>query len=381
MSLVKIVEVKFKFFLIRVIAPAILNGMFFFIPRKEKTLLLVRSDGVGDYILFRNYLDFLKSSSKYKQYKIYVLENFICKDLATYWDSEIVEQFFWHSDSYFLKWELAKLLWKLQQLRTETIIYTSYSRTFSVDWLISKVRAKHKIAVDGDCINESPAIKSRCNQYYGELISVNADPLHEFDRNKQIFEILTQEKCPFEKPFIGRHKLILAPNHSIVVFAGAGHQNKRWGAPNFNKLCLRLIIELKAHVILAGSKDDSNQEMVIRDGIPGEWLTYQTGQNMIGLCELIGGADLLISGDTAAIHIAALLGKPAICIAKGDLYGRFIPYPPRISEQITCVFPRSYLPKYENYDQWSEFSINDVMVNDVFDASAKILTSLILNKN
>ncbi|TSJ35964.1 glycosyltransferase family 9 protein [Mucilaginibacter corticis] len=371
---------KIKFVLIRVLAPAIIKTVFFFVPRKEKTVLIVRSDGAGDYILFRNYLYFLRNSAKYKDHRIYILENSVCKELATYWDAEIVDGFIWYTDGNFLKWELVKLLYDLQKLRIETIVYTNYSRKFTVDWIIGKVNAKYKIAVDGDCINASPELKSRGEKYYTELLKVNDQPLHEFVRNKQIFETMTGERCDLKKPFIVGHQLRLRPNGSIVIFAGAGQTHKRWNPVRFNRLCLRIAERLKIKIILAGAKDNAEQELEISKGLSDEQLSHQTGLNMISLCELIGGADLLISGDTVAIHIAALLGIPAVCIAKGDLYGRFIPYPPELSARIRCIFPVNFITTTENYDQWSPFAIDEVSVEDVFDAVAEILNYEVQNK-
>ncbi|CAN5269238.1 hypothetical protein BH09BAC6_BH09BAC6_01480 [soil metagenome] len=87
---------------------------------------------------------------------------------------------------------------------------------------------------------------------------------------------------------------------------------------------------------------------------------------MIELCELIAGAKLLISGDTVAIHLAAALSVPSICIAKGDLYGRFIPYPRAVFDRIVTVFPRSFMPGPTSYGQWSTSNINDVLPEDVY---------------
>ncbi|HEX3383805.1 MAG TPA: glycosyltransferase family 9 protein, partial [Mucilaginibacter sp.] len=320
-----------------------------------------------------NFLYFLKNSEKYKHHKIYVLENFISRDLAEHWDAAVAERFIWYSDGNFLKWELVKLLFELQQLRVESIIYSNYSRKFTVDWLIGKVRARDKIAVDGDCINEVAAVKFRGNRYYSELITVDPRPIHEFERNKQIFEIVTGEKSSLARPIIEKHQSNLTPNNSVVIFPGAGHSRKVWASENFNKLCQRIITELKAPIILAAAKDGSSQIAEIRRGIPPEQLSCRTGLDLIGLCELIGGAGLLVAGDTAAIHVATLLGIPAICIANGELYSRFIPYPKQIPNTITCIFPSNYTEDAGNYDRWSPFSIDEVRVDDVFHAVAKMM--------
>ena len=42
---------------------------------KPKSLLLIRLDAIGDYILFRNFIEELKKDEKYKHYSITLLGN------------------------------------------------------------------------------------------------------------------------------------------------------------------------------------------------------------------------------------------------------------------------------------------------------------------
>lgn len=44
-----------------------------------KTLLLVRLDAIGDYVLFRNFIEILKKSERYKGYKITLLGKLLAK--------------------------------------------------------------------------------------------------------------------------------------------------------------------------------------------------------------------------------------------------------------------------------------------------------------
>ena len=43
------------------------------VKRKDKTLLIVKTDGIGDYVLFRNFLGIIRSSDKFKDFKITLL--------------------------------------------------------------------------------------------------------------------------------------------------------------------------------------------------------------------------------------------------------------------------------------------------------------------
>ena len=374
MSVSSLFAGKIRFLLVRIISPAILNGIYFFISRKERTLLLIKNDGIGDYILFRNYLYFLRNSAKYKHHQIYLLANLTGKDLAMHLDAKVIDGFFWYSDSYFLKWNLVKLLSGLQRLRLETIIYPNYSRKYTTDWLVKNIRAKNKIAVDGDCINEPVTLKHKTNSYYSELINVDVVPLHEFDRNKQIFEALTGEKHQPKSPVIRRADLPIVPNNSVVIFFDASSAEKKWSPVNFNTLCRLILSAFDTNIILIGGTNDEQEIAVISNGIPANKLSNRRGLDLIGLCALIGGANLLISGDTVAVHMAAALSVPAVCIAKGDLYGRFVPYPPHVFAKIYTVFPDGYIADRRNYGQYSSLDINKVRAGEVCQTIKKILT-------
>jgi ADP-heptose:LPS heptosyltransferase len=53
----------------------------------------------------------------------------------------------------------------------------------------------------------------------------------------------------------------------------------------------------------------------------------------------IGHAELVITHDTGAFHIAVALGKQVICISNGNSYGRFHPYPESFGAKVTMLYP------------------------------------------
>lgn len=365
---------KLKFILIRVIAPSLIRILGLFFSQKSKKLLVIKNDGIGDYVLFRNYLYFLKNSEKYKHYKIYLLCNLTSKELALHFDSNVVDVFFWYSDDYFLKWKLITLLYKLQKLQFDTIIYPNYSRKFEIDWIIKHIRADHKITVDGNTTNQSTRLRGKSDRYYTNLIKLTTLPAHEFQINKEIFKILTQEECYYNQPIIDKELLTIKDNDSIVFFLGGSTENKKWSAYNFLSLCNKIIDNLNGKIILTGSSQEVQIGNEIENEIAGLNLTNQIGNlNLIQLCELIAGSKLLISNDTVAIHIAVALKIPVISISKGDLYGRFIPYPINIYKEITSILPRNFISDQQSFNRWSTFQIDDVLVEDVFFAAEKIL--------
>jgi ADP-heptose:LPS heptosyltransferase len=303
------------------------------------------------------------------------LANLTSKPLALHLDSKLADGFFWYGEHYFMKWDLVRLLNSLHRLRPGTIIYPNYSRRFTVDWLIKQVKAKNKIAVDGDTINQPAVQKARTDQYYTQLINVAAGPRHEFERNKQVFERITGEKCDLQAPYIDRGLLHIVPGDRIIIFTGASTPDKTWSPANFNALCKQILRDTSLNILLINGKDAHEGADEIMAGLAQDRASMLPDTGLVTLCELIGGARLVVTGDTAAVHIAAALAVPAVCIAKGDLYGRFIPYPPEMSDKIHCVFPRSYREDMANYSQYTSCTLGGVSPEMVCHVIEKILTA------
>jgi ADP-heptose:LPS heptosyltransferase len=189
-------------------------------------------------------------------------------------------------------------------------------------------------------------------------------------------EIIVDEKCHISQPFINKNALNITSNDSIIVFSGASNNGKKWSPSNFSKLCELIILKLNTKIILAGGKDDVSEGIEIMKEVSAIELSNQIGSlSLVELCELIGGSKLLISNDTVAVHIAVSLGIPCVCIAKGDLYGRFLPYPFSISNRTHSVFPRNLSANSKNQDQWSLLNIDEVLINDVYSAVVSALTN------
>ncbi len=63
--------------------------------------------------------------------------------------------------------------------------------------------------------------------------------------------------------------------------------------------------------------------------------------------EVIRRAKILVSNDTAAVHISAAVGTPSVCILGGGHYGRFLPYSLETENSTT---PVSVIHKMDCYN-------------------------------
>ncbi|MDB5157788.1 MAG: lipopolysaccharide core biosynthesis protein, partial [Mucilaginibacter sp.] len=70
--------------------------------KPAKRLLLIKTDAIGDYVLFRNFIEILKRSEKYKDYQIDLLGNTIWRELNLAYDKQFLnEAYFINPKSYY----------------------------------------------------------------------------------------------------------------------------------------------------------------------------------------------------------------------------------------------------------------------------------------
>jgi len=119
---------------------------------KNKKLLLIKVDAIGDYILFRNFIKVLATSEKYKSYDIDFICNISCYELSMQLDKNFISNFYSFDTTNFIadEWYKYSLIQKLNFNAYNCIIHPTFSRNSFVDKLISKINAKEKIGSIGD---------------------------------------------------------------------------------------------------------------------------------------------------------------------------------------------------------------------------------------
>ncbi|WP_201439676.1 glycosyltransferase family 9 protein [Saccharothrix sp. 6-C] len=94
------------------------------------------------------------------------------------------------------------------------------------------------------------------------------------------------------------------PRHdAIVVHPGASHGARRWPADRFAAVARAL----GPDVVVTGSPAE---EALVREVAPGR---TRTG-DLAGLLDLVGGARLVVCGDTGVAHVATAYGTPSVVL-------------------------------------------------------------------
>jgi len=99
----------------------------------------------------------------------------------------------------------------------------------------------------------------------------------------------------------------------IVVAPGARSQIKRWDKQNFSRLCGRLIKE-GWDVILAGDKTDEPVCSYVRQAHPEKIIDLCSKTSISQLAALLKKSRLLVTNDSAVMHLASYLNVPSAAI-------------------------------------------------------------------
>ncbi len=124
----------------------------------------------------------------------------------------------------------------------------------------------------------------------------------------------------------------------IVVAPGSRSQIKRWDKQNFSRLCLALIGE-GWQIVLAGDAADQPICSYIRQSC-GEKIVDLCAKTTIGqLAALLSKAQLLITNDSAVMHLASYLNVPVAAIFGPTDEKKYGPWPKKssvIKKDIFC---------------------------------------------
>jgi len=100
----------------------------------------------------------------------------------------------------------------------------------------------------------------------------------------------------------------------VVISAGARSHIKRWAKEKFVELISALINEFGAKVVLAGDKDDISINKYITEHLQYPVIDLSAKTNITQLAYLLKKAKVLITNDSAVLHLGSYLNIPMVAI-------------------------------------------------------------------
>ena len=354
--------------------------LIFLLPRKvfpkkivPKTVLLIRIDGIGDYILFRNFIEFIKNSQIYKNSKLTFLGNSIFKELVENFENSFIDECIWINrnkfyTNFFYRFKMVKLI---SEKSYETIINPIYSRDFFwVDVIVWLTNSNLKIGSEGNTGNETIWQKKISDQFYTKLIPCRKDIIFEFERNREFVQQLLLQKVSISKPtynISNKDIPYLNLSNYIVLFIGGGFSFRRWSIENFVNVALYLNSKYSLNIVLCGGKEDISNANIFQNQYSLKFTNLVGKISFCDFMQVLRKSKLLISNETSAPHLAMSLNVTTVVIYNGNHFGRFTPYPQNMDNKYHLVChpeiekdKKDYMEKSNSYKFSSKLNINDI---------------------
>ena len=335
----------------------------------KKTLLLVRTDGIGDFVFFSRYLKSIRE--KYADYLIVLVCRRETAELARHnpiLDSVLGFRFLAYRWNYLYR---IGVLRRIRSLKPELAVYCSYHRQHIGDEMTLFSGARQTIAMSGndECIH--PSVRKRNNSIFGRIVGVE-DHVHERQRYKTLLGNLGMDGIDFPNemmiPVPEVAKGDIPPKPYIVLSPGASNRLKLWPQESYAQLAEWIHRDLNLQVVLCGdsaAKNTMNQiaaQMKQKPIVMSSWpLTRVAG--------MIKHARAFVGNDSGLLHLASSFEVPAVGIVYGGHFSRYFPYGRTrvVTNKLPC-FECNSVCIYER-----PFCVTDVTVETVMEEVRAVL--------
>jgi ADP-heptose:LPS heptosyltransferase len=355
-----------------------------------KKILIVRPDGIGDFVLFTAVIE--KYKELYSDYEIDILCHSKTIDLASQVPFikrvYLIDVFNLGSRKYLLY--VYWLLLKLNLSRYDKIIYPVYSRVKEVEWLIQRIKAKEKIIFDGNASNDPNNERIRRNRIFTQIVPSFPQVKTEIQRNAEFVMRLganvdlenLKPKIWFATEDENRFRVILNQNELkyyeyYCLVPGAGFDIRYWNHGSWVEL-IRKLLQAYPHlkpVILGFGKDSVPIESILQllniDERTKIINLYQQTSTRV-LAKILERSKFCVGMETGTIHIASAMGTPNVCIIGGGHFGRFYPYGDLSRNRIVYHKMDCYGCEWRCIYDTSK-CIKDIKVEDVYQEVRNVL--------
>jgi ADP-heptose:LPS heptosyltransferase len=334
------------------------------------TVLLVKTDELGDYILFRNYLPLLIKTLTQNNQKLVFAGNLLWKELFDNLDyNNAIIECIWVNKNLFKKniYYRYRLLHKLNRMQFSMACNLVVSRSRRTDdAIMAAASTPQRIGYDSDASNMNRLESFFNRSLYNKKIPI---PLlsHDFEKHKYFIDALAGRDTAIPLLVLPEVKssLELPPAPFILLFPGSGKKDKIWQTSKFVQVAGFIHEQYGYTICLAGSKSDAVYADAFTNNFDHPVIDLCGKTNFMQLIELVRNCRFVLSIDTGSVHMAAGTNTACFAVFNGFHYGRFAPYPEYMKKPVYPVYPDDVQKQIESMKLSTGGPIKPGKFNDV----------------
>lgn len=350
---------------------------------KKKTVLVLRTDVLGDNLIFLDMAKNFRDIFPREEYKLY----YFCQNKvkSVFDDTGFFDEYitFDYSGEYSqLKRVLCRLrgLWTISWQQFDLVINTEYWREpYLSDAFVRFTRAAQKIGMKGYRAD------LYTDKYYTKLIDINPKGKHILEVHAEFLSKLTGHTYQPEIQILPEYSNIegmVFQKPYVVICPGASGEIKRWPIERYVEVAKLLQEEFGLTIaICGGSAEKELGTKAEKDLIDFEIVNCIGQTSFKQYTAILRGASIVICNNSSAVHLSAATRTPAIVIVGAIEGGLLLPYksyggaesvPVSISYPMDCGICNWKCDKKKE-DRTCAPCIDNVTVEEVYLAARRIL--------
>jgi ADP-heptose:LPS heptosyltransferase len=362
---------------------------------QSETVLILKFDQLGDYIISRNFLIRIRDYAPYKSKRIVLCGNMALKDFIKTYDANAYDDFIWIDRNQLLNdvWARFKVLRQVKTMGAPIAIHCMYGlESFSADCVMRASGARQCFGRWINANTDTDASSGRNVQLGHKFYIASSEPervIFDFYRHSLVFSAALPgvelpkntrfEPIPVSLPEITGPFAILMP--------GASDAFREWPPHRFGDVARHLFETKGLRLLVLGTKADSPKALVIQQAVPGGVVENLCGQlSLPQVTYLMSRCVIGVTNDSGGIHLLAALNRPGVAVSNCFSFGFFHPYPREISDSVSFVYPPHFyaLPltleqRKVIYGSGKHFPITEVQSESVIERIEAILNQRPLN--
>ena len=217
-----------------------------------------------------------------------------------------------------------------------TVIQPAYTRLLDLgDSLVRLSGATHRLGPEGVFDHGMERNRSLGDRWYSQLFAVDPQLGGEMQRNAALVRALTETpyrarvadlRGTVDSTLPGDLETELHGRFYFVLFPGASYAGRLWPAERYVELARRIHAMTGWVAVVCGGPSEAGQAALMCEAASVPMLNWVGRTSLRGLTTVLARAELLVGNETSAVHIAAAVGIPTVCLVGGGHFGRFMPY-------------------------------------------------------
>ncbi|MEO5374490.1 MAG: hypothetical protein H7840_09440 [Alphaproteobacteria bacterium] len=290
-------------------------------------LLLIRMDGIGDFVLFLPLARRILAAWHDKGGEAVLVMNQASSALVAGLEgvADVIS-----IDRKRFRLDPAYRFRRLSQIRSlgaHEALDAAFSRDASLgDAVVRFSGAPVRLGWQGDCQNTPAWLKTVADRAYTRLFPNPEGPVNEIRAYESLAEHLgLRVSAPSALPWLAT-PIEGVPEAYYILAPQAGAGLRQWPADRFAGLAERIHERTGLTGVLVGDGRATGIFRAIHQGCRAPLVDLDGRIGLGKLAGVIAGARFLAGNDSAPIHLAALLGVGTIAALAGAQFGRFLPY-------------------------------------------------------